>query len=166
MPVEALLLWLPTTAAAHPRSINGVSPWLYPKSSKEGRRRPSLPPLLPTSFRRLYRAFVQPRRWPDIELTAFVEASSRQVAIDRIAAAIATLEYSSTVESVSERIYNCASAIECVAQGLSEDRELRIFETGWGGGKAICFVEHPLFLVPDPAPLCRKWAQIPQSIED
>jgi hypothetical protein len=123
-------------------------------------------PLLPTSFRRLYRAFVQPRRWPDIELTAFVEASSRQLAIHRIAAAITALEHGSTVESVSERIYNCASAIECVAQGLSETRELRIFETGWGGGKAICFVEHPLFLLPDPAPLCRKWAQIPQPIQD
>ena len=49
--------------------------------------------------------------------------------------------YGSTVESVSERINNCASAIECVAQDRSENRELRIFETGWGGGKAICFVE-------------------------
>jgi hypothetical protein len=122
--------------------------------------------LLPTHFRRLYRAFVQPRRWPDIELTAFVEASSRQSAIHRITAAIAALEYGSTVESVSERVYNCASAMECIAQGLSEDRELRIFETGWGGGKAICFVEHPLFLLADPAPICRKWAQIAAPIED
>ena len=123
-------------------------------------------PLLPTYLRRLYRAFVQPRRGPDIELTAFVEASSRPLAIDRIVAAIAALEYGGTVESVAERVYNCASAVECVTQGLSEDRELRIFETGWGGGKAICFVEHPLFLVPDPAPLCRKWAQIPHPTED
>jgi hypothetical protein len=133
--------------------------------------RPPAPPaatslLFRTYFRRLYRAFVQPCRWPGIELTAFVEASSHQSAIRRIAAVIVALECGSTVESVSERIYNCASAVECVEEGLSEDPELRIFETGWGGGKPICFVQHPLFLVADPAPLCRNWAQIPQPIED
>jgi hypothetical protein len=77
---------------------------------------------------------------------------------------IATLEDGGTAESVSERIYNCVSAAECLEEGQSEDPELRIFETGWSGGKPICFVQHPIFLVRDPAPLCRKWAQIPLSI--
>ncbi len=71
-----------------------------------------------------------------------------------------------TAESVSERVYNCASAAECIEEGMSVDPELRIFETGWSGGKPICFVRHPIFLVLDSAALCRKWAQIPLSIKD
>lgn len=110
---------------------------------------------------RLYRAFVSGRDgYRNPERTAFVEAASREGALRKIAAVIVALEYGSTVESVSERIYNLNRAAECIEEGLSEDHELRIFETGWG--KAITFVEHPLFLLDDPAPLCRKWAQIPQ----
>ena len=85
-------------------------------------------------------------------MTAFVKASTRRWAIHRIATVIAALEDGGTAESVSHRIYNCTSAAECVEEGLSEDLEARIFETGWGGGKPICFVQHPLFLVADPAP--------------
>jgi hypothetical protein len=98
---------------------------------------------LPNHFRYLHRAFVEPRRSPGIELTVFVQASSRRWAIHRMAIVIAALEDGSTVESVSERIYNCVSAAECLEEGLSEDPELRIFETGWSGGKPICFVRHP-----------------------
>ncbi len=121
---------------------------------------------LPNHFRNLHRAFVAPRRSPGIELTAFVRAPTSKLAIHRIATVIVSLEDGGTAESVSERIYNCVSAVECIQEGLSEDPELRIFETGWSGGKPICFVEHPLFLVRDPAALCPKWAQIPLSIKD
>jgi hypothetical protein len=126
----------------------------------------SVPVPLPNHFRYLHRAFVEPRRWPGIELTAFVQAPTRRLAIHRIAIVIAALEDGGTAESVSERIYNCASAVECIEEGMSEDPELRIFETGWSGGKPICFVQHPIFLVRDPAALCRKWAQIPMLIKD
>jgi hypothetical protein len=127
--------------------------------------RPNAAHSLPVHFRRLYRAHITPRahdyRGP--ELTAFVEASSREGAVRKIAAAIvAAMEFGSTAESVAERIYNCNSAQECIDDGLSEDVELRLFETGWSGNKAICFVEHPLFLLANPAPLCRKWAQCPR----
>jgi hypothetical protein len=121
---------------------------------------------LPNHLRYLHRAFIEPRRSPGIELTAFVRAPTRWLAIRRIAIVIAALEDGGTAESVSERIYNCASAVECIEEGMSEDPELRIFETGWSGGKPICFVQHPIFLVRDPAALCRKWAQIPLSIKD
>jgi hypothetical protein len=166
MPVEALLAVATNhsggSSTQHQRGI----PMVVSEVVQRGPSSAVASLLLPTSLRRLYRAFVQPSQWTGIELAAFVEASSRQLAIQRIATAIAALEYGSTVESVSERIYNCASAVECVAQGVSADHELRIFETGWGGGKSIFFVEHALFLLPDPAPLCRKWAQIPQPIQD
>jgi hypothetical protein len=131
MPLEALPVVAPNHSGGSPtHHKRGIPMVVYGMFEK----RPPAPPavaslLFPPYFRRIYRAFVQPRRWPDIELTAFVEASGHQLAIHRIAAAIAALEYGSTVESVSERIYNCASAIECLAQGLSENRELRIFET-------------------------------------
>jgi len=106
-----------------------------------------------------------PRDWRAPELTAFVEAPSRESAIRKIAlSVVAALEFGNTAEGVAERIYNCLSAAECIEEGLSTDRELRLFETGWSGGKPICFVHHPLFLLNNPAPLCRKWAQIPQPI--
>jgi hypothetical protein len=81
---------------------------------------------------RLYRAHVQPQDRRGIERTAFVEASNHNAAVRKIAAAIAALEYCSTTESVCERVYNVASGIELVAEGLSTDPELRLFETGWG----------------------------------
>ena len=114
---------------------------------------------IPPAFLRLYRAFVQPAadsRKP--EFAAFVEAVGHQAAIRKIAATIAAVE-GCTQESVEERVYNAYSARELIDEGLSEDIELRLFETAWGGGRAVCFVESPLFLVAAPA-LIRKWAQI------
>jgi hypothetical protein len=81
---------------------------------------------LPNHFRYLHRAFIEPRRSPGIELTAFVRAPTPRLAIHRIAIVIAALEDGGTAESVSERIYNCVSAAECIEEGMSEDPELRI----------------------------------------
>jgi len=97
-----------------------------------------------------------------LELTAFVEAASREGAIRKISQTVAALEFGSTAESVAERIYNCNSAAELIDEGIGEDLETRLFETGWSGGKPICFVEHPLFLIEDAAPLIRAWARIEQ----
>jgi hypothetical protein len=63
--------------------------------------------------------------------------------------------------AVEERIYNCYNGPELVDEGLSESHELRLFETGWSGGKATHFVTEPLFLLEHPAELCRLWASIP-----
>jgi hypothetical protein len=115
-------------------------------------------------LRRLYRAHVEPQHSRGVEVTAFVEAASREAAVRKISHAITALEFGSTPESVAERIYNCNSAAELIDDGLGEDIEARLFETGWGGGKPICFVEHPLFLIEDAAALIRAWAQISQVV--
>ena len=112
------------------------------------------------SIARLYRAHVQPQGWRGIECTAFVEAANHSAAARKIAAAVAALEYGSTAEAVLERIYNVTSGIELIAEVISTDYGLRLFETGWSGQDVIAFVEHPLFLLADAAPLCRRWARI------
>jgi len=114
----------------------------------------------PFPFPRLYRAHVQPARDSRApELTVFVEAASHQAAIRKIANALAALE-GRLPDAVEERIYNCYSARELIDDGMSEDNELRLFETGWSGGRPTHFVEQPLFLVAAPAALIRAWARI------
>jgi len=115
------------------------------------------------NFSRLYRAHVSPRDWRGTERTAFVEAFSHDGAIKKIAAAVAALELGSMPELVEDRVYNCSSAKELIGEGLSEDVELRFFETGWTGGKATHFVEEPLFLLNTPAALIRVWTRCPQE---
>jgi hypothetical protein len=115
-------------------------------------------PSLPRHIARLYRAFIGAPSY-GTERTAFVEAASHRDAIRRIANAVGALEMQ-LPDQVEERIYNCASARELMDEGMSEDVEMRVFETGWSGGKPICFVEEPLFLVAAPAALIRRWAQI------
>jgi len=73
---------------------------------------------------------------------------------------VGALEHRSSV-AVEDRIYNCYAAKELIDEGLSDCPELRIFETGWSGGKATHFVTEPLFLLDHPAELCRLWASIP-----
>jgi hypothetical protein len=125
---------------------------------------PSTSVPLPIHFRRLFRAHVEPQCWGGVEVTAFVEAASREAAVRKISQAITAIEGGSTVESVTERIYNCTPASELVDEGLGEDLEGRLMETGWGGGKPICFVDHPLVLLSDPAPLLRVWARVTQAV--
>jgi hypothetical protein len=119
---------------------------------------------VPSPFRRLFRAHITPLDWRQPELTAFVEAGSRETAVRKIAQAIAAIEFGSTPESVQERIYNCCGSAELIDEGLGEDLEGRLMETGWGGGKPICFVEHPLVLLTDPAPLLRAWARVAKPV--
>lgn len=64
-------------------------------------------------------------------------------------------------DAVQDRIYNCTSAKELIADGTSDRPELRIFETGWTGGNATHFVTEPLFLLDHPGELTRFWASIP-----
>jgi hypothetical protein len=115
-----------------------------------------------TPFPRLYRAFIGAPSY-GIERTAFVEAASHRDAIRRIANAVAALE-TKLPEVIEERLYNVASAQELMDEGMSPDLELRLFETGWSDGKAICFVEEPLFLVASPAALIRKWATLSAEV--
>lgn len=118
---------------------------------------------VPSPFRQIFRAHVEPKDWRRPELTAFVEAGSRETAVRKIAQAIAAIEFGSTEESVRSRIYNATSAAELIEEGLGYDIEGRLMQTGWGGGKPICFVEHPLVLLADPAPLLKIWARVTQA---
>ena len=127
---------------------------------------PSNPPAspVPAHFRRLFRAHLQPKDWRSPECTVFIESGSRETAVRKMSHAIAALECGSTPESVVERIYNLAGAAELVDGGLGEDIEGRLLETGWGGGKPIAYVEHPLVLLSDPGPLLRVWARVTQPV--
>ena len=117
---------------------------------------------VPAHLRRLYRAHIEPSEWRGVERTAFVEASSHNCACKKIAAAVSALEHRQPAE-VADRIYNCYSAQELVDAGVSDELELRLFETGWSGGKATHIVREPLFLLAEPSALIRKWAAIPQE---
>ena len=119
--------------------------------STGGNNTPSVSP-----YPRLYRAHIGAESY-GIERTAFVEASSHQAAVRKIANAVAALEIC-LPESIHERIYNVASAADLIDEGVSQDVDLRLFETGWSGNQAISFVEFPLFLITSPT-LIRKWAQ-------
>ena len=114
----------------------------------------------PLPLRRLYRAFVGAESY-SAERTAFIEAASHRDAVRKIANVVAALE-TRLPDQVEERIYNCYSAYELIDEGVSEDIDLRLFETGWSGNRAICFVEEPLFLLAAPAALIRKWARVPE----
>jgi hypothetical protein len=135
-------------------------------TSKPSRHRAEPPARTPAAesldFSRLYRAVVEPADWRGTERIAFVEASSDRDAVRKIAAAIGALEYRLPV-TIEERIYNCSSAAECVEEGMSEDPDLRIFETGWNG-HGVTYAREPLFLLDAPAVLARKWASIPQEV--
>jgi hypothetical protein len=110
---------------------------------------------------RLWRAHVTAAESLGREVTAFVEASCAPVAVRKIAGAIAALEYRKP-EEIIDRIYNCYSAEELIAENVSEDHALRLFETGWSGGRATHFVESPLVLLANPAPLLRAWGRVLQ----
>jgi hypothetical protein len=112
-------------------------------------------------IKRIWRAQVSPsdRRRP--ELTAFTEASDSLEAAGRIAAIVGIIECCPAGEII-HRVYNVTSGQELIDRGLSDDQAARIFETGCSGGRQISFVEHPLILVADPAPLLRVWERIPQ----
>jgi hypothetical protein len=111
---------------------------------------------------RLYRAHIG--AGPDRpERTAFVEANDSINAIYKVASLVALIDGRSQ-ENIQDLIYNCRSAAECIKQGVSEDEQIRIFETVWIGDDAVDFVEHPLFLVSDPAPLVRKWMETQASL--
>ncbi len=114
--------------------------------------------LLPLPFPRLYRAHIG-AAGPEPERTAFVEAASPRDAVRKIANAVAAFE-NRLPDTVEERLYNVSSAQELTDEGLSEDIEARLFETGWCGNRAVCFVQEPLFLLAAPAALIRKWAQV------
>ena len=121
--------------------------------------------LSPVNISRIFRAHVMPRQEGKPERTAFVEANSEAEAYERVVTAVAAMEWES-VETVRQRVYNVASARECIDSGISELSEHRLFEIGWHGVRVTGWVSEPLFLVDAPAVLMRVWSELPHSDTD
>ena len=107
----------------------------------------------------IYRAHVRPCARFDVERYAFVEAWSKDVARTKTAQALAIVE-DRNVHQVEHEITGVVSALECIEFGVSEDLDLRLFETRWNGGAVTAFVSHPVFLLAAHATLIRKWALV------
>jgi hypothetical protein len=116
----------------------------------------------PPDLHRIFRAHATPLDWRRPERTVYIEAWCAHGAKERMAQAIAALDWC-TREDAAERLYNIYSARELLENGVSADPLTRLFETGWCGGRAVSFVTHPLILVEDAGPLLRAWAAIDQA---
>ena len=121
--------------------------------------------LCPVNISRIFRAHVMPRQNGKPERTAYIEADSEAAAYERIVTAVTAMEGES-VETVRQRVYNVASAHECIDSGISELPEHRLFETAWAGVRVTDWVREPLFLVDAPAVLMRVWSELPHSDTD
>jgi hypothetical protein len=108
----------------------------------------------------IFRLHVPPSARVDLDRHVFVEAASRYAARRKTARALAVVEDCSA-HQVEREIADVLSAQECLKVGLSEDRDLRLFETRWRAPVVTHFVSHPVFLLPVGAVLIRKWALVP-----
>jgi len=111
---------------------------------------------------RIYRAHVEadPGSF-SLERMAYIESAlGEDSARQRLVAILSAWEFVKP-EEMAERVSNCQSARQVIKEGVSEDRELRLFEAARSGDKVTAFVREPLFLLREPAALIRKWASIP-----
>jgi hypothetical protein len=115
-------------------------------------------------FSRLYRAHVEADH-PDShrpERMAYIESIDEDSARRRIVAILAAWEFLKP-QDAEERVSNCQSARDIIKEGISEDREMRLFEVARSATRVTAFVREPLFLLQAPGALIRKWASIPQE---
>jgi hypothetical protein len=92
----------------------------------------------------------------DGSVEAFALESTRESARQFFGAAIALIAGKPAGELESSRL---DSYQDLVNNGISEDEELRVFETAWRGVTVAGWVERPLFLTTDPT-LVGKWARL------
>ena len=107
----------------------------------------------------IYRVRILPKNLLDPERFAFVEAYGPGDACSRVAAAFAGFDRCPLGDMHSR--LSAKSYEECRQEGVSLDTEFRLFETNWKGGRVIEWVREPMFLLPMPSALTRKWSQIP-----
>jgi len=109
----------------------------------------------------LWRAHTSlPREIASDEFTVFVRAVSREEAHAAMGRVILAMYPKADLESA---YYNLASARELVEQGVSPREADRLFETGWHGNRVECWVEKPVFAVPDAAELLVAWTSARQT---
>jgi len=90
------------------------------------------------------------------ESVVFLLARSREAANRR---AVRTLAVLFDIPEADVYLYNLASFADLVGSGVSDDEDVRVFETGWKGAEVSAWVEHPLFLTDDKS-LLGKWAEL------
>lgn len=109
----------------------------------------------------LFRAYCD---WP-YETAVFVEANDRQSAAVKIPLLIGAL-YGCSLEDVS--FYNLDSYSELMDEnGIDDDMELRIFESGWDADSVTSWVKNPLFLAPlNQSFLLTTWGRLQRRLEE
>jgi hypothetical protein len=90
------------------------------------------------------------------ESIVFVLAASRDDARECALGALAAI-HGIAVEDV--RLGDLASFDEMIEIGVSEDRDLRVFELAWKDSSVSAWVGHPLFLTDD-STLLGKWSEL------
>lgn len=119
------------------------------------------PPSESLSYASLWRAHTSlPHEISSDGLTVFVRAVRREEAHEAMGRVILAMYPSADLENA---FYNLKSARELVEQGVSPRENDRLFETGWQGGHVECWVEKPVFAVPDAAELFLAWASARNS---
>lgn len=86
----------------------------------------------------------------------FLMAANRDDARERASGALAVI-HDIAVQDI--RLANVASFQDMIEAGVSEDRDLRVFELAWKGSHVSEWAAHPLFLTDD-STLLGKWAEL------
>lgn len=109
----------------------------------------------------LFRAYCD---WP-YETVVFVEACNPQNASSKISSLIGML-YGCPAHDVS--FYNVDSYLELIDEkGIGDDRDFRLFESGWNADGVASWVENPLFLAPvNQLFLLDTWARLQRHLEE
>ncbi|WP_438397020.1 hypothetical protein [Caballeronia sp. DA-9] len=90
------------------------------------------------------------------ECVVFLLARNREAANRR---AVRTLAVLFDIPEADVYLYNLASFADLIGSGVSDDEDVRVFETGWKGAEVSAWVERPLFLTDDTS-LLGKWAEL------
>jgi hypothetical protein len=93
---------------------------------------------------------------PDGVVDAFALCATREEARRLFYAAISLL---SGIHEDELELFNLESFEDLVNAGVSEDEDVRIFETQWNGAHVVGWTNKPLFLTPDPT-LIGRWANL------
>jgi hypothetical protein len=93
---------------------------------------------------------------PDGVVDAFALCASREEARRLFYAAISLL---SGIHEDELELFNLESFDDLVTAGVSNDEDVRIFETQWKGANVVGWTTRPLFLTPDPT-LIASWANL------
>ncbi|MFP3557474.1 hypothetical protein SB861_43310 [Paraburkholderia sp. SIMBA_049] len=102
---------------------------------------------------RLYRMMWQT---PDGVIDAFVLCATREEARRLFHAAISVI---AGIHEDELELFNLESFDDLVHAGVSEDEDIRVFETQWKGGDVVGWTTRPLFLTADPT-LIGKWSEL------